>query len=841
MNIKELAPYESEHITRVRQFAPECMVLLTSNGCFPLKAPGKLALYGSGARRTLKGGRGSADVNVRCFPTAEQGLENAGFEITTKHWLNAYDETRANARVLFRAWLKEKIAAEGMDTLMENLSIVMPEPEYELPLDGGGDTAVYVLSRLCGEGTDRLDQPGDISLSKTEIRDILMLQKQYLNFILVLNTACMVDLAPIAEQVDNVLLLSQPGITVGDSLADVLLGKTYPSGKLAATWYAREDRPTVGEFGDRNDTRYREGIYVGYRYFDSIGKTPLFPFGFGLGYTTFSLRAGATALEGTNIRVPVTVRNTGKLPGKEVVQVYVSLPQGALDQPYQMLAAFAKTKELAPGEEECVTLTIPLEGLASFDVDKCLRVLETGEYILRVGNSSRHIRPLCAVRLDEDIHVERVAHVGGSPDFIDWSPSDAERERSRILSDALSAQAEDIELETDYAVLTVDCASFTQRRQETPAVNPEALALTRTLSNEDLLFLCMGEFQDEGSKSVIGDAAITVAGAAGETTARFRSQGVENLIMADGPSGLRLSRSYGVDEQGVYPIEETHSQTEKEETLALMPDTIRQTLMAMLPSLSPKERQGEPRHQYCTAIPVAAAIAQSWSTELAQACGGLVAAEMKQFGIDIWLAPAMNIQRNPLCGRNFEYYSEDPYISGKMAAAITEGVQKETGLAVTIKHFICNNQEANRFRTSSAVSERALRDIYARGFELVVKEAAPRAFMSSYNLLNGVHTSERGDLIETMLRSEWGFTGIVMSDFLTGDESASDKSNKYPKFASAASIEAGVDLLMPGGKAHYENVLKALKSGTLARDRAEACAARMISFAWSLKKEGGSK
>ncbi len=816
--------YEMIHQDMVREMAPECMVLLKSDGAFPLEKPGKIALYGNGARRTLKGGGGSGNVNVKYVPNIEDGLEKAGFEITTKAWMDAYEEARKAGRMKFREWLKKKIEAESMDTLMENLSIVMPEPEYEIPLEGEGDTAVYVLARYCGEGVDRQSLPGDLYLSQTEIRDILTLQRQYEKFLLVLNTACVVDLSPIAEEVDNILLLSQPGMTVGDSFADVLLGKESPSGKLAVTWTAMEDYCKIGEFGNRDDTRYKEGIYVGYRYFDSVGKEPLFPFGYGLGYTTFALKIGTPSIEKSIVSVPVTVKNIGNYPGKEVVQLYVSVPEEKLDQPYQMLAAFQKTKKLLPEETETVILKVPMEQLVSYESHLQARILEAGEYLFRVGNSSRNTDAVCIVDVKEEIVVEQVTEVVGKTDFVDWKP---ETEQLRFAAKNLSNH---VEL-PHFQLVQSDIQKTIHIK---PTIDSDALAAVKTLSDEELAYLCTGEFVDEGSKSIIGDAAITVAGAAGETTARFSHLGIRNLIMADGPAGLRLSREYGVDEKGVYPIE----QPKEEDNTELIPEAIMKVLMQAFPTLQKEERHGEIREQNCTAIPVAAAIAQSWNEELAEICGKIVGEEMQQFGIQIWLAPALNIQRHPLCGRNFEYYSEDPLISGKMAAAITRGVQKQPGLSVTIKHFICNNQETNRFRTNSMVSERALRDIYAKGFEIVVKEAAPGALMTSYNLVNGIHPSERKELLETMLRTEWGFDGIIMSDFLGGEKSESDRINKYKKFQSAASVKAGLDLLMPGGKEHYENLLHALHDPDdkmkLSREDMERCAARMAAYAWKL-------
>ena len=252
--------YEIKHIEQIRKQSPECMVLLKKNGQFPLKEAGKLALYGSGARNTIKGGTGSGDVNVRHFVTVEEGLEKAGFEITTKDWLDAYDACRKKAHQTFVAEMKAEVAKRGPAGILWAMGAVMPESEYEFLLNGEGDTAIYVLSRISGEGSDRKNVKGDFCLSDTEVRDILALQEKYEKFLLVLNVGGALDLSPVLEQVDNILLLSQLGISVGDALADMVLGKSYPSGKLTSTWSAYEDYCDDGDFAMPDDTHYNEGV-----------------------------------------------------------------------------------------------------------------------------------------------------------------------------------------------------------------------------------------------------------------------------------------------------------------------------------------------------------------------------------------------------------------------------------------------------------------------------------------------------------------------------------------------------------------------------------------------------
>ena len=806
--------YELKHIAKVRALSPECMVLLKSDGSFPLDAPGKIALYGNTARKTIKGGTGSGDVNVRHYVGIEEGLENAGFRVTTKPWLDAYDALWAEKNIEFKAGIKAKIAAEGLSAIMLGIGAIMPEPEYEFPLEGEGDAAIYVLGRISGEGADRSVEKGNLEMTETEIRDILQLQRQYKRFLLVLNVGGVVDLSPVVNEVSNILLLSQLGIAIGDAFADVVLGKAYPSGKLATTWAAWEDYCHAGDFGDPNDTHYREGIYVGYRYFDSVDKTPMFPFGYGLGYTGFEIAAKDAVLDESKVSVTAKVINTGKYPGKEVVQLYVSLPEGKLDQPYQILAAFSKTEELNPGESQEVTVSFHMEDIASFDEETCDAILEKGSYVLHIGNSSRDTSVCAIVELDDSVVVQKLHDVGGKPDFTDWKP----------------AKKKTILIPETVPVLKLNASAITEIIPVKPMINPKAKDLAKTLSDSDLALLCTGNFAGStGSNSVIGNAGITVAGAAGETTGIFAKEGVPALIMADGPAGLRLSPQYGVDEEGIFFLNNG--------TLEALKELLPEPMLAFLGlGKEQPQRQGEIRDQYCTAIPIGTALAQSWSEAVCEACADLVATEMERFGVHIWLAPAMNIHRFPLCGRNFEYCSEDPLISGKMAAGITKGVQKHPGCGVSIKHFCCNNQETNRMHSNTIVSQRALRDIYLKGFRIVVNEADPATIMSSYNLLNGEHTSQRYDLLETLLRQEWGYRGIVMSDWVSGNINKPD--DKYPGAVASGAIKAGNDIMMPGTEGHQKDLLNALNNSDVAypitRADLEKCAARMIELTWRL-------
>lgn len=416
----EVQMFETRHIAQVRQAAPECMVLLKYDGRFPVK-PGRIAVYGGGARHTIKGGTGSGDVNVRSMVTAEQGLLNAGFEITSGAWLDAYDKVLARAQADFALYL-QKLAAESTAAL-SLFGLMMPEPEYDLPTDAPGDTAVYILSRNSGEGADRKAVPGDIDLTETEKRDILAISARYERFMLVLNVGGMVDLTPVRSHVGNILLLSQLGTPTGDALADVLCGKAYPSGKLAMTWAPIDSYPSTPGFGAPEDTRYTEGVFVGYRYFDTFGVEKTFPFGFGLGYTTFALQTLSFTADESAISVRVSVRNTGRAPGKEVVQLYYGAPDGKLAKPRQELAAYEKTRELAPGEEQTLTLTFPTAQMASYDASRAAFILEPGVYEVLCGVSSDDTTRCGSVLLEREVITRQVRNVGGTPDFEDLAPA----------------------------------------------------------------------------------------------------------------------------------------------------------------------------------------------------------------------------------------------------------------------------------------------------------------------------------------------------------------------------------------------------------------------------------
>ncbi len=797
--------YEKESLSRLRNGLAECTVLLKKDGSFPLAAPGKIAAYGSGVRHTIKGGTGSGEVNSRFFVTVEQGLKDAGFTVTTKDWLDAYDGLRVHAKKKFIQDIKTEAKKQHTQAIFLGMGAVMPEPEYTLPLNGEGDTAIYVLSRISGEGNDRKIISGDFLLTQTEQRDILALNEKYENFMLVLNVGGPVDLSPV-QNVKNILVLSQLGVETGAALADILLGKAYPSGKLTTTWAKGENYPDIGNFGDINDTYYKEGIYVGYRWFDASGRAVLYPFGYGLSYTEFAVSNIYTAIDGKIVTVTATIANTGKYPGKEVLQVYLSCPQGKLDKPVKELAAFCKTAELEPGQSQTIATSFDLSDFASYDEEAAAYILEQGNYAVLCGTGLENAVATAVLALDQTVLIRQVKPLLGDPGFADWKPQ----------IPAISY---------DVPVLPVDTAAFTAQTVSYGQIVPVS-DIVKSLNDEELCLMNMGHFDPKGGlTSVIGNASTSVAGAAGESTNALKAKGIPNMIMADGPAGLRISAQYYEDKKGLHSFGPTMPAT----LLDFMPK-----LFQLFMGGTPKLPKGAVlQEQYCTAIPIGTAIAQSFNLELAKVCGDVVGGELERFGVNLWLAPALNIHRTALCGRNFEYYSEDPVISGLFAAAVTNGVQSHPGRGVTLKHYAANNQETNRYFSNSYVSQRAMREIYLKGFQIAIRESAPKAIMTSYNLLNGIHTAESRELCTDILRCEFGFDGICMTDWVVRGLAAA-KGSVYTVPDPAKIAAAGGDLYMPGSKADYKQLLNGFHAGTVSKQVLQENATRVCCMAKEL-------
>ena len=781
----ELLDYEKKHIDFLKDNAAEAALFLKRNDKFPLSKPCDIVLVGNGVRHTIKGGTGSGDVASRFFKTIEEAFKENGFNITSTKWLDSYDEFKNSTLNDYVKSTKKEAKKHKIMAAVYSMGYFEEEKNYSFDVNFEGEACIYVLSRNSGEGNDRRNIKGDVKLSDKEVKDILYLNKKHEKFMLVLNVGGVIDLTSVNE-VSNILLLSQLGVVTSDILVDIVLGKANPTGKLTTTWAKPEDYPTYDNFGNLHDTYYKEGIYVGYRYFNTLNKNIIYPFGYGLSYTDFELKVTNKEYKENKLFVTCSVKNIGNYKGKEVVQAFVRKPNDKIDNPAIELCNYQKTKELLPGEKEESTFIININELGNYDEKMASYILFSGEYIIKVGASSVDLINVCKLVVKEDIVLEKLNNKCGKPGFNDLKLERKEEDYSSL---------DEFVVENNFDIKEVIYKKDTY-------TDP----LIEKLSVSDLALITLGH-HETGFASIVGASCKSVVGGAGETVLSIKEIN-KSLTMADGPAGLRLKHTYGIDKKGVYDISM---------------DPFMEKMVLFLPKLSrpfimpPKNRHGEIHHQYTTAIPIGTALAQSFNDEFVKACGRLVAEEMKLFKVDLWLAPALNIHRNILCGRNFEYYSEDPYLSGKIAAAMTSGVEENKGLGVTIKHLACNNQELNRNNNNSHISERALREIYLKGFELCIKESNPKAIMTSYNLINGVHASESYELINDILRCEWGYDGLVMTDWIKTGRSFCKKSI-YPAPYASKNILAGNDLTMPGANADYKDIIKAYNKGLIKKE-----------------------
>lgn len=806
------------------QAALEGIVLLENDGCLPVK-PGKIALFGAGAGMTIKGGTGSGEVNERHAVSIREGLEMSGFTVTTGEWIDEYARLYEAGEKAYAEAFRKKL----MTLNMTNVINLMSEP-YQYPFgqpvtkadleDSGTDTCIYVIARQAGEGADRKLKNKEYTLSEVERQNISLCAAYYEKMIVAVNVGASFDMNFLDEisGINAVVFFAQQGTMGGKAFADLVSGEATPSGKLADTWAQHyEDIPFAKEYsylnGNLKEEHYKEGIYVGYRYFDSFHVMPKYPIGYGLSYTTFSWDMEEIVVDQTKITVSVRVKNTGEqYAGKEVLQLYVSCPEGRIEKEYQKLAAFAKTDRLKPGESQIVTLQFDFADLASYSTADAGMILEAGEYRFRLGNSSRNTEVCAVVELDEEVVTKHLAHICERLSPVEelhqpkWKTAE---HTGRENTDGEHTGRENSDKETNVpenvahrAICATDFETIEYHYKTPDVYSSEKLdPILNKLSTEELAALTAGAGM-RGQKKFF-----EAPGSAGFTTGKLLRKGIPNVALADGPAGLRLQKRSALTRSGKLKAVDPFISL-----MNYMPDFVKKLMLA-------DPDKNILLYQFTTAFPVGLALAQSWNTELVEKVGNAVGEEMKAYGVTYWLAPALNIHRNPLCGRNFEYYSEDPLISGKMAAAMTRGVQKNRGCFVTIKHFCCNNQEDNRNRTNANVSERALREIYLRGFEIVVKEAYPGAVMSSYNKVNGEYVNNSYDLLTKVLRNEWGFDGLVMTDWFATGKGLGDH---------AKAIAAGNDLLMPGGDGAVKAVTKAVQDGVITVTDVRRCAANVL-------------
>lgn len=806
----DISEREKKNREIARLSASEGIVLLKNEGILPLSTEKPIALYGAGAGRTVKGGTGSGDVNEREAVSIFHGLKAAGFAITSESWIEDYEVRYQQAR---EVWKREILEEAGGTTtpsffkIYSSHTFVMPQGRnIEAAELQSVSSAIYVISRIAGENADRMAKEGDYYLTEKEKEDIGTLCSECENVIVILNSGGQIDVGEWSEfpQIKAILYIGQLGMEGGNALADVLAGHVTPSGKLTDTWAEKfEDFPNAKTFshqnGNVNTEKYEEGIYVGYRYFDSFHVEPKYPFGYGLSYTDFKFLCEDISVDAGEVSVNVSVKNVGNVfSGKEVIQIYCACPQKGLAKEAKRLCGFAKTDLLNPGGSETLKISFPAKALASFHEQRSAWIVEDGYYILQIGNSSRNLRTAGILKVEKETVIERVSHICPLQEEL----TEIEPERASMEQHA-GQLLERAEKDNLPVILFMP-------REETVPDRPEseyeraAGDLVEKLTDEELTAMVIGEV-NKAQSSALGSAGVKVPGAAGETSGILETKwGIPGISMADGPAGLRLIKKYSYDP----------------DTMKVYGIGISQALEGGFFSDDADMEGTEVRYQYCTAIPVGTVLAQTWNVPLLEQVGKAIAAEMQEFQVAWWLAPGMNIHRNPLCGRNFEYYSEDPLVSGQMAAAITRGVQSVPGVGTTIKHFACNNQEDNRMGSDSVLSERTLREIYLRGFEIAVKESQPMAIMTSYNCINGVHAANCHDLCTVAAREEWGFQGIIMTDWTT----------TYPAGGSVSwkCVAAGNDLIMPGYAGDFDDIRKALKAGTLEREELKNCVKRLI-------------
>lgn len=819
----EISEREIRNRKIARKAAADGMVLLKNEGnLLPLKKGTKIALYGVGASKTVKGGTGSGDVNERECVSIYQGLKNAGYEITTEDWLRDYDNRYLAARKKWRddilAKAEKEDAVTGFFNVYSKNPFVVPAGKDVEKTEA--EVAFYIISRVAGEGADRFEKPGDYYLTDTEKNQLSDICAMYPHVAVAVNTGGLADLSFMEElkNIEALLQIVQPGMEAGNAFADIISGAVTPSGKMTDTWALQyKDYPNSATFSHNNGNvdkeYYTEGIYVGYRYFDTFDVPVRYGFGFGLSYTVFETKVLSAVLKDdkNTIAVNVEVKNTGDTySGREVIQAYVTCPAGRIPKEYRRLAAFGKTEVLDPGESQKITLIFTLEQLTSYSVKDSAWIMEAGDYVLWIGNSLADSAPAAVLRLDKEAVLSKTEHICPLVEDLNEKKADSEKMKAKLTA-LLERTARLPVMELSAADIQTEQVIY---KTNAEIVSEEAKMFADTLSTEQLIALASGD-PGKGQGSNLGSAGISVPGSAGETNDCALAQNLASIVLADGPAGLRLMKHYNVHEGKI----------------------INKPFMFSLEGgifcEGMPEEPGVTYYQYCTAVPVGTLLAQTWDTALIREVGKMIGGEMEIFGVTLWLAPGMNIHRNPLCGRNFEYYSEDPLLSGRIAGAMTDGVQSVPGCGTTIKHFACNNQEDNRMGSDSVVSERALREIYLKGFEIAIKESQPMSIMTSYNLINGVHAANCNDLCTKAARCEWGFEGIIMTDWTTTE--------KGPDCTASGCMRAGNDLVMPGAVCDRENLEKELAEGSLSIADLKGCISRLVNIVWQSNQYENAK
>ncbi|MBO5375097.1 MAG: glycoside hydrolase family 3 protein [Clostridia bacterium] len=777
-----------EKVDFARRAAADGMVLLKNeNATLPISKDKKIALFGVASYQCFKLGWGSGDMLAQRIIQTNEALVDAGYTI----------EEQSDA--INKAWIEEH-ATEYQRVNRNWAEWTFRFNEIEMPTNiiessaKEADVAIVSVGRCSGEADDLKNEEGFYKLHADETSLIKRVSACFEHVVLVLNTCGPLDLRSVENcKIDSILYASMGGEQFGNAVADIVSGKVSPSGKLTTTWAKKyEDYPTC-EGIDTIVVPYNEGIYVGYRYFDTFNVEPMYPFGYGLSYTTFEIEPYDFILDGPLVNFVTKVTNTGKMPGKEVVECYLSSPDGKMEKAYQDLCAYSKTDIINPGESEEVVISFDLTDMASYDEEAAAYVLEKGDYIVRCGNSSRNTKVAFVIRVSKDVLCTQVSNRFKQDDVelkliskkgiasISYPNEKAEIENAKILDlDITSIEPTVCDKYEDTPDELIEATSNDKLYTLEDVWNGKASVedVVAQFSNEELAMILNGVIYDSADANAnVGSMAIKVRGAAGElwTSDKYK---IPTNACADGPGGIRLS-IFG----------------------------------------TPEESDTDVCHEM-VAYPSGTCFANTWDCSIAYKFGACICDDLEVSNIEGWLAPGINIHRNPLNGRNFEYMSEDPLIAGNTGAYITFGVQydedtRPTGRYVAIKHFACNNIEYERGITNSVVSERALREIYLKAFKIAVTTSGALTVMTAYNKINGQFASTSFDLLNGVLRGEWGFDGVVMTDW---NPCSNSKEHSY----------AGNDLIMPG--CHKKDILEGLEDGSVSKASVQKCAARILTL-----------
>ncbi|MBE6862448.1 MAG: beta-glucosidase [Ruminococcus sp.] len=762
----------NEYLDKAAETVSEGIVMLKNdNNALPLDKNEEVALFGRIQLHYYKSGTGSGGlVNVSKVTGITEGLLESGVKVN-EELLSVYKEwDEENPFDIGEGWGQEPWSQKEMplsDELAERIGKQCR-------------TAIVIIGRTAGEEQDNTLSKGAFLLSDTETDMLSKVRRNFEKVIVLLNVGGIIDMSFVDEcGPDAVLYVWQGGMTGGTGTAAVLRGEVSPSGKLTDTIaYSVSDYPSADNFGSIERNFYCEDIYVGYRYFETFAKEKVrYPFGFGLSYTTFETNTSSvTEVDGT-LTFIIDVKNTGSCKGKEVVQLYVQSPQGKLGKPSRVLCGYEKTKELMPGEIETLEITVKLSDIASYDDSgisghKSCYVLEAGEYSFYVGSDVRTAAKVHSLDLSEDLIVEELSQVlAPVMPFDRIRPEESDNGQFSPVSES---------------VPLLEISENDRRKANMPEeivyTGDKGIKLNDVLSGKNTMTQFVAQLSDEDLSCIIcgegmGSPRVTpgTASAFGGVSDRLTEYGIPCGCCSDGPSGMRLDCG----------------------TKAF-------------------------------SLPNGTMIASTFNKKLITELYTFMGLEMRANKVDCLLGPGMNIHRHPLNGRNFEYFSEDPYLTGTMACAELKGLQS-TGVTGTIKHFCGNNQETGRHTSDSVISERALREIYLKGFEIAVKQGNADSIMTTYGSVNGLWTAGSYDLCTHILRNEWGYDGFVMTDWwadINEREKPCDKTN----FAAMARAQNDVYMVCSDGSRNDDNTLESLENGSLRRSELQRNAANICHF-----------